>query len=150
MLERLGNINNALPLAKYIKTQSEVQTSFALRKLIFEFYENKLSNKDRFNVLVRVFQALRIVVNKELENLQNFLQDSTKMVRNKSIFAVITFHELEAEICKKYLGEIKQNKNFKVKIKEYGKKASKKEIENNNPSRSAKLFVWEIEKLRNH
>lgn len=105
----------------------------------------------------RVFQAIRIEVNNELEVLEKALEDSIDILNSKGIMCIITFHSLEEMIVKKIIkkyGEV--NPIFKglpevpieylPKINLINKiKPSNNELEQNNRSRSAKLFV--IEKI---
>lgn len=50
----------------------------------------------------RVFQALRIAVNNEIENLRRFLETATPLLAPKGRLVVITFHSLEDRIVKKW------------------------------------------------
>jgi 16S rRNA (cytosine1402-N4)-methyltransferase len=54
----------------------------------------------RINPATRVFQALRIVVNQELESLETFLQKAPNWLKPSGIIAIITFHSLEDRIVK--------------------------------------------------
>ena len=103
----------------------------------------------------KVFQAIRIEVNKELEVLEKALTDSLELLNKDGRLCVITFHSLEDRICKNIFKEYSEIDKFykglpeipeeyKPKLKVIGKiKPSKKEIENNNRSRSAILRVAE-------
>lgn len=103
----------------------------------------------------KVFQAIRIEVNKELEVLEKALTDSLELLNKDGRLCVITFHSLEDRICKNIFKEYSEIDKFykglpeipeeyKPKLKIIGKiKPSKKEIENNNRSRSAILRVAE-------
>ncbi|MEK7615994.1 MAG: 16S rRNA (cytosine(1402)-N(4))-methyltransferase RsmH [Patescibacteria group bacterium] len=82
--------------------------------------------RGRIHPATRTFQALRIAVNHELENLQKGLEGALKIA---PLVAVITFHSLEDRIVKKYT---------KKKIK-----PSWEEIKQNRRARSAKLRVVE-------
>ena len=100
----------------------------------------------------KVFQALRIFVNKEISELINGLINATKVIKKDGIIAVVTFHSLEDRIVKYFFKSLSENKsisrympknNEKINIlKLINKKPiipSKKEIYENPPSRSAKL-----------
>ena len=54
------------------------------------------------NVYKRIFQALRIQVNEEFENLKNGLVGATKVIKENGKIAVVTFHSLEDRIVKKF------------------------------------------------
>lgn len=104
----------------------------------------------------RVFQAIRIEVNNELGVLQVALEDAIKLLNIGGRISVITFHSLEDKqvknIFKKY-SEIDEKikglpfipEEYKpiLKIIEKGITPSKKEIEENNRSRSSRLRVAE-------
>jgi len=92
----------------------------------------------------RVFQALRIAVNSEIENLQKCLKDGFELLNEGSRFAIISFHSLEDRAVKLFF--LKKQKEGMGKI--INKKpiiAGSKEIELNRRSRSAKLRI--IEKI---
>ena len=100
----------------------------------------------------KVFQALRIFVNKEISELIHGLINATKIVKKDGIIAVVTFHSLEDKIVKYFFKSLSENKSVsrympkaeeKVNLfKSIQKKPilpSEKEIKDNPPSRSAKL-----------
>lgn len=103
----------------------------------------------------KVFQAIRIEVNKELEVFENALNDAIEMLNVGGRICVITFHSLEDRICKlKFKNESEVNSfykglpeipdEYKPKLKLVKKiKPSKEELEDNNRSRSAILRVAE-------
>ena len=100
----------------------------------------------------KVFQALRIFVNKEISELIYGLINATKVLEKNGIIAVVSFHSLEDKIVKyffKSLSEAKSVSRYMPKTKEkvnlfklINKKPiipSPQEIIENPPSRSAKL-----------
>jgi 16S rRNA (cytosine1402-N4)-methyltransferase len=105
----------------------------------------------------RVFQALRIEVNKELDNLRDFLPKAYNALKPGGRLAVISFHSLEDRIVKQYFNDLAKGcvcppefpkcicgKQPKVKI--LTKKpvtASEAELEKNSRSAPAKLRVME-------
>lgn len=58
---------------------------------------------DEMKTLARVFQALRIIVNAELEQLEQVLEQSTEVVRPGGRIAVISYHSLEDRRAKRFL-----------------------------------------------
>lgn len=104
----------------------------------------------------RVFQAIRIEVNNELGVLQTALEDAIKLLDVGGRISVITFHSLEdkqvKKTFKKYSEIDERIKNLPfipeeykpiLKIVEKGITPSKKELEENNRSRSSRLRVAE-------
>lgn len=105
----------------------------------------------------RVFQAIRIEVNKELEVFESALKDAIDLLNPGGRLCVITFHSLEDRICKEIFKKNSEiNKVFKglpdipkeymPKVKIIGKYTpTKEELELNNRARSGTLRI--IEKL---
>ncbi len=100
----------------------------------------------------KTFQAIRIEVNGELDVLKNTLPDMFEKLNGDGVLSVITFHSLEDKIVKDYFRTLKEGctcpKDFpvcvcgkkpKAIVKSAGIKASGKELDENNRSRSAKL-----------
>jgi 16S rRNA (cytosine1402-N4)-methyltransferase len=75
-----------------------IRTTFELAETVEKALSRK--NKSKIHPATRTFQALRIAVNHELENLEGFLLDSIDVLKPKGKLAVITFHSLEDRIVK--------------------------------------------------
>ena len=107
-----------------------LNTTFELANLVKKSYPRNW--KGRINAATRVFQALRIGVNNEFEEIKQGLQTALDIVDEKGTILVISFHSGEDRIVKNIL-------------KEYGKvkliRASNEEILKNKKSRSAKMRV---------
>ena len=100
----------------------------------------------------KVFQALRIFVNKEISELINGLINASKVLKKDGVIGVVTFHSLEDKIVKYFFKSLSENKSvsryvpkldqieplFRM-IKKKPIKPSSKELKENAPSRSAKL-----------
>jgi len=114
----------------------------------------KSKRKKNFKVhsATKTFQALRIFVNKEISELIYGLINAVKVLKKDGILAVVTFHSLEDKIVKYFFKDISENKSisrYEPKIEQKSlffsmpqKKPitpSRKEIKENQPSRSAKL-----------
>jgi 16S rRNA (cytosine1402-N4)-methyltransferase len=98
----------------------------------------------RIDPATRTFQALRIWVNQELENLDEFLAAVARRLRTGARLVVMTFHSLEDRIVKHTMRALAQQDNAAVRV------LTKKpvtprpdEIERNPRARSAKLRVAE-------
>jgi 16S rRNA (cytosine1402-N4)-methyltransferase len=122
-------------------------------KLLVEIIERSKKKKNfKIHSATKVFQALRIFVNKEISELINGLIAASKVLNKDGILAVVTFHSIEDKIVKyffKSLSEKKSISRYVPKLEEPNnlfsmieKKPiipSSKELEENTPSRSAKL-----------
>lgn len=95
-----------------------------------------LSNK----VFVRIFQALRIQVNNELENLKNGLNDAYQILNKNGKIAVISYHSLEDRIVKNFFRDLEKVNKLKILTKK-PIIPTIEEIKKNPKSRSAKLRI---------
>ncbi len=94
----------------------------------------------RIHPATRTFQALRIAVNNELENLEELLRSAPQLLKKNGRIAVISFHSLEDRLVK---NDFKQNKEDSV-YRVITKKpivATREEIAENRRARSAKLRI---------
>ena len=122
-------------------------------QLLVEIIE-KTKRKKNFKVhsSTKVFQALRIFVNKEISELISGLINATKVLKKDGILVIVTFHSLEDKIVKYFLKSLSEKKSISryVPLTDQSetlfnlaqKKAiipSEKELKENLPSRSAKL-----------
>ena len=137
------------------REEKRIETTLELAEII----KNNVPEKYRreHHPARKVFQAIRIEVNDELNVLRKALVDGIELLSKNGRMCVITFHSLEdrivktifkenSEVDKIYKGLPFIPDEYKPKIKLIGKfKPSKKELEDNNRSRSAVLRV--IEKM---
>ena len=75
-----------------------IKTSFDLKKIIEEITPQRYLVK----TLSRVFQALRIHINNELESLKQFLNNSMNVMKSGSRIVIISYHSLEDRIVKEF------------------------------------------------
>ncbi len=114
-------------------------------------YSKKKNNKKTHNA-TKIFQALRIFVNKEISELIYGLINSVKILEKGGFIVVVTFHSLEDRIVKYFFKSLSEKKKIsryypdfinQKKILELSTKKpilpSETEIKKNQPSRSAKL-----------
>lgn len=114
------------------------------------------SRGQRKNPATKTFQAIRIFVNKELEQLQKALADSLDLLRPGGRLCVISFHSLEDRRVKRFIRDATQvpaqfrglpniPEEFHPRLKSIGKvvSASEQEIAANVRARSARLRVAE-------
>jgi len=118
----------------------EFETVGELVEIILQVYGNQ-AKISKIHPATRVFQALRIAVNDELEKLAKVLPQAIEILKPEGHLAIISFHSLEDRIVKHFF---KKNQNIKI-ITKKPIIATKEELEINPRARSAKLRV--IEKL---
>ncbi|HSR88893.1 MAG TPA: 16S rRNA (cytosine(1402)-N(4))-methyltransferase RsmH [Candidatus Udaeobacter sp.] len=138
----------AKAVASYRKNKKIAKTG-ELAEIILQVYREKLrTNKEipwigGLHPATKVFQALRMEVNHELDNLKKVLPQAVEILAGGGRLAVISFHSLEDRIVKQYFKSI-AGKTIKL-INKKPLIASEEEIKNNPRARSAKLRV--IEKI---
>ncbi|MBI3591868.1 MAG: 16S rRNA (cytosine(1402)-N(4))-methyltransferase RsmH [Candidatus Melainabacteria bacterium] len=114
-----------------------LKTTSDLANLVLHCYPRNKHFKT--HPATRTFQALRIEVNKELENIEKFLCFIPELLLPPCRLTVISFHSLEDRITKNFL---KNNSNFKILTKK-PVVPSESETEINPRARSAKLRAAE-------
>lgn len=135
-------ISNSIIRTRRIKP---IQTTGDLTKIIEKAYgirEGKATEFTKNLVNKKVFQALRIAVNTELENLEQALPKAIYLLKEKGRIAVISFHSLEDSIVKKTFKDF-ERKNMGKIITDKPISVSIKEQEENPRAKSAKLRVFE-------
>jgi 16S rRNA (cytosine1402-N4)-methyltransferase len=90
----------------------------------------------------KIFQALRIYINNELENLEIFLNDAPNVLNKGGVLSIITFHSLEDRIVKQNFKENSKNGIYKILNKKVIK-PKQEEVKTNLRARSAKLRTAE-------
>ncbi|MCG8529260.1 MAG: 16S rRNA (cytosine(1402)-N(4))-methyltransferase RsmH [Desulfovibrionales bacterium] len=151
-----GRIAKAIIEARSI---SPIETTTQLASIVEKAYPAKWRAKSRNHPATRTFQALRMVVNSELEELEAFLKRILDHLKPGGRLAVITFHSLEDRMVKRMFKEESTGCicpkqipvcicNHQPNIKLITRKpvtASQEELKVNSRSSSAKLRV--VEKL---
>ncbi len=87
-------------IVKQRKNQ-RISTTNQLKNIIEKAVPNKF-HKRGLHPATRTFQALRIVVNDELSNLENTLKDTVKLLSENGRIVVISYHSLEDRIVKNF------------------------------------------------
>jgi len=80
------------------RKDAKIETTLELTRIIESVIPTLHANK----TLSRVFQALRIYVNNELDELKIFLEKSVKLLKPGGIIVIISFHSLEDRIVKEF------------------------------------------------
>ncbi len=88
---------------KIIKAREElpITTSRRLAEIVKDAIPAKAAAKQRIHPATRVFQALRIAVNNELERLQTFLDSFSDLLNPEGRLCVLSFHSLEDKLVKR-------------------------------------------------
>jgi len=144
----------------------EKESKFIARNILKERSKKKIDTKTLVEIIdktkrkknfrthsaTKVFQALRILVNKEISELIFGLINATKVLKKDGVLVVVTFHSLEDKIVKYFFKSLSEQKSIsrytpvteqpETLLRLNEKKAivpSDEEIKENLPSRSAKL-----------
>ena len=150
----------------------EKEGKFIAKNIVKERLKNKIDTKALVEIIdkskkrknfkvhnaTKVFQALRIFVNKEISELIFGLINATKVLKKGGILGVVTFHSLEDKIVKYFFKSLSENKSIsryspvteqaETLFNLIQKKPilpSDEEVSENPPSRSAK-FRYAIKK----
>jgi 16S rRNA (cytosine1402-N4)-methyltransferase len=97
---KYGEIDHPYPLSKAIIYNRPIIDSSQLVKITDKYI------KGSGHSAKKVFQALRIEVNNELNNLELGLNNAFKLLKKGGILCVITFHSLEEKVVKKFINEV--------------------------------------------
>jgi 16S rRNA (cytosine1402-N4)-methyltransferase len=138
------------------RKEKKIETTKELAEIVANSVPPKYRH-GKLNPATKTFQAIRIAVNEELSNLENFLPQAISVLEKKGRLAIISFHSLEDRIVKIFFRENARGcicpSNFpkcvcanEAKISVLTKKPvlpSEEEIAKNPRSRSAKLRVCE-------
>ena len=155
VIKILGEEKEASKIAKNIIQHRSIKKILNTDELVEIIKKSKKRNySNKINPCTKTFQALRIYVNKEITELIEGIIIATKKLKPGGKILVISFHSLEDRIVKYFFSHFSKNKSKpsrympEEKIKnnilfnDYKNKTfkpSKKEIEKNPRSRSAKL-----------
>ena len=153
---KFGEEKYSKPIAKAIINSRPINTTLELAEIIKESVP--ISYRNKSHPARKVFQAIRIEVNHELDILESSLSDAFDLLNVGGRLVVITFHSLEDKIVsnvfKKLCSDDESTKRLPFVPEELKAKAkmivkltpSEDEINENNRSRSSKLRV--IERVR--
>lgn len=139
-----GEEKQARRIASFVvqeRAREPLVTSKQLAALVAKAVPRRFHPK-KIHVATLVFQALRIAVNTELENLAKILTDAATFLAPGARFCVISFHSLEDRMVKR---KFRDNHAYKVLTKKPISPSSQ-EREDNPRSRSARLRV--VEKIK--
>lgn len=155
---RLGEEQAAFKIASAIVAQRPIRSTVKLASLV-KTVVPKRRRMMKIHPATKVFQALRIAVNRELESLEKALPIAVDLLRPGGRLAVIAFHSLEDRIVKRSFRDLAQEvvappgmasiQEKRALVKLVNRKPivpGESELSSNPRSRSAKLRV--VEKLK--
>ena len=147
LFNRLGQESHASAISRAItgaRRVKAIQTTDELLEVIKKAYgyREDLSDFDKNKIGQKVFQALRIAVNNELENIEKALPQAVSLLESGGRIAVISFHSLEDRIVKKIFKEF-EKQNLGKAVIEKPIVPDDKEMRQNSRSKSSKLRVFE-------
>jgi 16S rRNA (cytosine1402-N4)-methyltransferase len=128
-----------------VETREEkpIETTIELAEIIYKavpfWYRHK-----RIHPATKTFQAIRMAVNRELQQIETAISDAYDLLNPKGRIAVISFHSLEDRIVKRLFNKFVEEKNGRLIIKK-PLVPDEEETSQNPKSRSAKLRVIEKE-----
>ena len=148
-----GELRNARRIASTVvraREKEKFERILPFVEILKPFYAKDREKKD----MARVFQALRIEVNRELDVLKSLLNQSLEVLNPQGRLAVLTYHSLEDRLVKNFIrsgnieGKIEKDffGNVLAPLRAVNNKvitASEAEISENPRARSAKLRVAE-------
>jgi 16S rRNA (cytosine1402-N4)-methyltransferase len=141
------------------RREAPIETSLQLSKMICSIKKKTSSGREKRHPATKIFMALRIAVNKELENLRLFLDNAVGFLKTGGRFCVLSFHSLEDRmvkqrfkawekgcVCPPGLPVCACGQTKKVRIlTPKARKPTKEEIQRNPMARSTRLRA--VEKL---
>ena len=158
VLRQFGEETHALRIARAIcdaRVDAQIETTGQLARIVEAAVPAKARAKKK-HPATKTFQAIRIVVNGELEQLTAVLEQSIGVLKKGGRLCVISFHSLEDRIVKRFMRDASREpeqyrgmpsipEEFQPKLRTIGKAivASSEEIEVNRRARSARLRIAE-------
>ena len=129
-------------IARFIvryRKENKITTTGQLADIVSKALGKK-GSRSRIHPATRTFQALRIAVNQELENLEKLLAAAPVLLNKDGWIAVISYHSLEDRIVKTDFRQNAADGIYDI-ITKKPLVASREEIEENRRARSAKLRI---------
>jgi 16S rRNA (cytosine1402-N4)-methyltransferase len=129
-------------IARYIVRRREderISTTGQLAQVVCSAL-HRPGHRSRIHPATRTFQALRIAVNGELENLQALLAAGPRLLNENGYMAIISFHSLEDGMVKRDFKQNQRDGTYRLLTKK-PITAGAEEIAANRRSRSAKLRI---------
>jgi len=140
ILFHYGEESWAKKIAKAIvqgREREPIRTTQTLRKVVYRAIPRRFHSR-RIDPATKTFQALRIRVNDELENLRKILETGWKILKKGGRMCIISFHSLEDRMVKETFRTLEKEGEMRILTKK-PVPSSEEERRRNPRSRSAKL-----------
>jgi 16S rRNA (cytosine1402-N4)-methyltransferase len=124
------------------RRKEPIRTTTALARLVAECFPAERKARARIHPATKVFQALRIAVNGELEALESGVRHAFRALRSGGRLVVITFHSLEDRIVKTAMRAYAREGKAKI-LTTKPVRPETSEIQRNPRARSARLRAAE-------
>ncbi len=125
------------------RKERDINTTIELSEIVESVYKKAGIYNTKIHPATKTFQALRIFINRELDNLSDFLQKVPEFAKSGTKIGIISFHSLEDRIVKRtFLSWEKDGLGHRITKKPIV--PSEEEIVINPRSRSAKFRVFEF------
>lgn len=138
IFRKFGEERMAGRIARAVESSRPITTTLRLKEVV----EKATPGWRKRETLSRIFQALRIAVNAELEKLPVALRDAIELLKPGGRLVVISYHSLEDRIVKRTFRQAAQAGHLKLLTKKPLQSAAA-ELTSNPRSRSAKLRAAE-------
>jgi 16S rRNA (cytosine1402-N4)-methyltransferase len=142
LIYEFGEERRSRRIARAIVRSRPIQTTRQLAEVISAAARPMNQAERRIHPATRTFQALRIFVNRELEDLRELLEAAPRILKPGGRLVVISFHSLEDRIVKDAMREGVKQGLYRLLVKK-PVTPEQEEIERNPRSRSAKLRAAE-------
>lgn len=152
IIYKYGEERYSRRIAKAIKQAGDIATTAELAEIVKTAHPKWEKHK---HPATRTFQAIRIAINKELDDVELFLPQAVELLKPQGRLAVISFHSLEDRLIKQFIQQesslpedtswgLPQQQIDTRRLKKIDRvKASEREVKDNPRSRSAWLRVAE-------
>jgi 16S rRNA (cytosine1402-N4)-methyltransferase len=91
-----------------VRRQKKISTSKQLAQIVVESIPRQAASRQKIHPATRVFMALRIAVNRELDSLKTFLEYAADFLNPGGRLCVLSFHSLEDRIVKRRLKSLEK------------------------------------------
>jgi 16S rRNA (cytosine1402-N4)-methyltransferase len=142
LIYEFGEERRSRRIARAIVRSRPIRTTAQLAEVISAAARPMNQAERRIHPATRTFQALRIFVNHELNDLRALLDAAPRLLKAQGRLVIISFHSLEDRIVKDAFREGVKQAHYHLLTKK-PVPASEQEIERNPRSRSAKLRAAE-------